>query len=302
VQDSVFDAVHVGSASRDLTEDDPRGWRLGGGVSYASLTTARLGLRTAAVVGVDRTTSSAAELDLLREAGVTLHLASVAQAPVFRNEESAGGRVQTLIAPASPLHWLQLPEDWRGAHAWSLVPVAGEVADDWAAIADPALVALGWQGLLRSLVAGAVVTIRGAAPSPLVTRADIVGVSEHDLAPGTNAADLLAMLKPRAILVVTDGSRGGRTLRRDAGRGVDVRSYEAVAAARTVDPTGAGDVFLAAFLAVTLRPDLADRISGRASGVDLRFAATAASFVVESAGLGGVPMLDSVRERLARSV
>ena len=44
------DVVHVGSASRDLTDDDPRGWRLGGGVTFAALTTARLGLRTAAVI------------------------------------------------------------------------------------------------------------------------------------------------------------------------------------------------------------------------------------------------------------
>jgi hypothetical protein len=32
----------------------PRGWRLGGGATYAALTTARLGLRTAAVVGGGR--------------------------------------------------------------------------------------------------------------------------------------------------------------------------------------------------------------------------------------------------------
>src|SRR5436190_985351 len=48
-----IDVLHIGSASRDLTPDDPRGWRLGGGVTYAALTTARLGLRTAAYIGVD---------------------------------------------------------------------------------------------------------------------------------------------------------------------------------------------------------------------------------------------------------
>ncbi len=53
MSDAAIEVLHVGSASRDLTDDDPRGWRLGGGVTYAALTTARLGLRTAAVVGVD---------------------------------------------------------------------------------------------------------------------------------------------------------------------------------------------------------------------------------------------------------
>ena len=47
------EVVVVGAASRDVAADDPRGWRLGGGVTYSALTTARLGLRTAALVGVD---------------------------------------------------------------------------------------------------------------------------------------------------------------------------------------------------------------------------------------------------------
>ena len=53
------EVVHVGSACRDLAPDDPRGWRLGGGVTYAALTTARLGLRTAAIIGVDATAATA---------------------------------------------------------------------------------------------------------------------------------------------------------------------------------------------------------------------------------------------------
>ena len=68
-------------ASRSSTSDRPRatsrptiprGWRLGGGVTYAALTTARLGLRTAAVVGVDREASRAHELDAMRDAGVDI--------------------------------------------------------------------------------------------------------------------------------------------------------------------------------------------------------------------------------------
>ena len=45
------DIVVVGAASRDRVEDDPRGWRLGGAVSYAALAIARLGLRVGALVG-----------------------------------------------------------------------------------------------------------------------------------------------------------------------------------------------------------------------------------------------------------
>src|SRR3954451_24431991 len=74
VDTRTIEVLHVGSASRDLTSDDPRGWRLGGGVTYAALTTARLGLRTAALIGVDDEGATADELDLLRSAGVELVL------------------------------------------------------------------------------------------------------------------------------------------------------------------------------------------------------------------------------------
>ena len=40
--DPAPDVVVVGAAARDIAPDDPRGWRLGGGVSYSALTTARL--------------------------------------------------------------------------------------------------------------------------------------------------------------------------------------------------------------------------------------------------------------------
>ena len=83
-----IEVLHVGSASRDVTADDPRGWRLGGGVTYAALTTARLGLRTAALIGVDEAGAVADELDLLRAAGVELVLERLAEAPIFDNRET----------------------------------------------------------------------------------------------------------------------------------------------------------------------------------------------------------------------
>src|SRR6476619_3904917 len=82
------EVVHVGSACRDLADDDPRGWRLGGGVTYATLTTARLGLRTAAVIGVDDAARDAEELDLLRAAGADLLLVPLSEGPVYHNLET----------------------------------------------------------------------------------------------------------------------------------------------------------------------------------------------------------------------
>lgn len=62
--------------------------------------------------------------------------------------------------------------------------------------------------------------------------------------------------------------------------------------AREVDPTGAGDVFAAAFL-VSLR-------RREAVATAARFAAAAAAISVEGFGLGAIPTRAVIEERLLR--
>jgi len=290
------EVVVVGSASRDLAGDDPRGWRLGGSVTYAALTNARLGVRTAAVIGLDPPAFESHELELLVRAGVELLRVPLPHGPVFRNVESRGGRVQTCVDPGRPLPLVAVPGAWRGARAWMLAPVAGELDDAWAdQIPADAFVALGWQGLLRTLRAGALVIRRAPAPGGLVRRADVVSLSEHDFAPGTPLADLASFLHPGAWLVVTNGVAGGRLADVTASGLGRVERYPAIAAGREVDATGAGDTFLAALVASVVRAT-----AGEARPVpDLRFAAAAASFTVEGPGLKAVPDRAAVLGRLA---
>lgn len=301
--DERIDVVHVGSASRDLTPDDPRGWRLGGGVTYAALTTARLGLRTAAFIGVDEAGAGADELGLLRDAGVELRLARLAEAPIFENRESPAGRVQTFHAVGLPLPVPTVPARWREARAWSLVPVAGEVADAWVeVIPAEAYVAIGWQGMLRDLVAGSRVVRRAPAPSILVRRADLVGVSHHDVAQGTTLAALVALLHPGADLLVTEGRHGGLLVRVGESGAHETLRYLPTSTDGEADPTGAGDIFLAALLASVLRPSIAgpERPRRPAGSPDLRFAAAAGSLAVEALGLTGAPDLAAVLARQTR--
>ncbi len=123
------EVLHVGSACRDVAPDDPRGWRLGGGVTYSALTTARLGLRTAAVVGVDDTARDADELTMLRQAGVDLLLVHLDEGPIYHNVETPAGRVQTCVQRGIPLPVPALPESWLAARTWMVAPVADEVHD-----------------------------------------------------------------------------------------------------------------------------------------------------------------------------
>jgi sugar/nucleoside kinase (ribokinase family) len=224
----------------------------------------------------------------------------LAESPVFDNRETPAGRTQTCLAPGQRLPVADLPATWRAAPAWSLVPVAGEVDDAWASLVpEPAFVALGWQGWLRDLVAGCDVARRTPTSSLLLRRADLVGVSRHDLPPEANPRDLRRLLGPRAVLLVTDGERGGCLLRAVDDEAGQSWRYEAVPPDREIDSTGAGDTYLGTLLATLVHPSLIGD-SEADLGADLAFAAAAASLVIERPGLLGVPDVAAARARWRR--
>jgi sugar/nucleoside kinase (ribokinase family) len=298
---SLPDVVVVGAASRDLTTDDPRGWRLGGGVSYSALTTARLGLRTAALIGADPIAAEADELGLLREAGVDVRLAPLEHGPVLRNVERLEGRLQECHDPSDALPVEALPTEWRASAGWILAPVAAELPDGWAAVPpEAAIVALGWQGLLRDLRPGEPVRRVPPQAGPLLARADLVGLSRDDVDPDTALESLAAFLRHDALLVVTQGDRGGIVVAGGPDGPAGLRRYPAIRSRAPVDPTGAGDVFLAALAAARIQPRL---VGGRiGQGFDLLLAAAVASLVLEAPGLHGVPTRDAVRQRMAEGL
>ena len=167
----------VGAASRDLDAADPRGWRLGGTVSYASIAAAHLGLRVRALIGVDDEASRAHELDVIRSAGVEVELLRLEHGPVFDNRQTAQGRIQQAIQPSDRIPADALPQDWRHADGALLGPVADELGDDWsshAVIPTPTVVALSWQGLLRKLAPGKPVGHLPLRRTTLVARADML--------------------------------------------------------------------------------------------------------------------------------
>ena len=286
----------AGAACRDIVDDDPRGWRLGGGVSYSALTIARLGLPTRAIVGVDAEAATATELDLLREAGVDLRLVPLRRGPVFANIERPDGRLQIAHQSSDPLPVDAVPDEWRDSRGWLLAPVADELPDDWAAApAADAIVAVGWQGLLRELVPGEPVRRVEPVPEPIVRRADLASISREDVHSETPVDALVGFLRDGATLVMTQGDRGG-IMATSAGGRVRLRHYPAVRTPRPVDPTGAGDTFLAALTAAWVEPRL---VGGRKGGQDLLVAAAAASLVLERRGLAGVPDREAVARRMA---
>lgn len=290
----------VGSASRDHAADDPRGWRLGGPATYGALTLARLGLGPRVLLGVDEAASRAEELEWLREAGAEVVLAHLPEGPVLDNIETPEGRIQRCETPGAPLPPSELPRSWRSAPSWLIAPVAAELDAAWADVPpDRAFVALGWQGLLRTLSPGATVARRPPEASRLLGRARLVGVSRTDLEPAIADAELLSVLRTPVTLAITDGARGGRVLTLIESGTLTERRYPAIRARDVVDPTGAGDAFLAGMMAGLLGHPLAG--SGR-RGSEVRLAAALGSLIVERPGLAGVPRLDEVAVRLASSL
>ena len=216
-----IEVVHVGSACRDVAPEDPRGWRIGGGVMYAALTTARLGLRTAAVVGVDAEAAGAAELSNAGRRRGRDPAGPPAGGPDLSQRRDAGRARPDLRPARGAVAVPTLPSAWMAAPGWSIVPVAGEVRDDWAdVIPRDAHVALAWQGFLRDLRAGE--RVRQLAPrgSPIIRRADLIGVSRHDVAPDVSLETLQRLVRPGADLLITEGEAGGLLMR----LGMEVRA------------------------------------------------------------------------------
>ncbi|HEX7491342.1 MAG TPA: PfkB family carbohydrate kinase [Candidatus Limnocylindrales bacterium] len=237
---------------------------------------------------MDAAAAVAEELALLESAGVSLRRFRLEHGPVFENIEADGHRRQRWLSGSDRMGVGILPEEWREAAAWLLAPSAGELGEDWAGlIPDDAAVGLGWQGLLREFSDDGWVRKVDPQPSALAVAAGLVVASMDDV----NAeirVDSLRVAAPAASIVLTAGAGGGVALSRGK-----VLRYFAAPAPAVVDPTGAGDVFLAALMTAWL-------VTGeRASARSLRFAAVAASFAVEGIGLAGVPTREQVRQRLA---
>ena len=282
----------VGAAARDIDHSDPRGWRLGGTVAYASLAAARLGVHVRALVGVDDQTATADELEILRTAGVDLRTVPIDRGPVFDNRQTPAGRVQVAYQASDRIAAAALPDAWRMADAVLLGPVANELGDDWANVFPRSeLVALAWQGLLRRLVQGQPVEPLPLTKTPLTVRADVILISAEDVLSGdTLLGDLLGFGQQ---LLLTHGEKGAASLIRGHGTWAGW-AVPALPRRQPIDPTGAGDVFLAGWLVANLLAPGAGEVSRLGLG------SVVAGLKVGKSGLPGTPTVQEVCQELAR--
>ncbi len=257
----------VGHVSRDELPDGSV--RLGGTVTYASLTAAALGWQVHAL------TSAALPLEL--PAGVIWQVRPAVQTTTFYLQTGAEGRTLFLKARADTLTPADLPSDWPTPQVLHLGPVAAECAPEWVEVfAGRTLVGLTLQGWLRQAdETGRVRYAEWQQAEDVLPRVQVAVLSREDVA--GDEARFLRWARLCPLLVVTDGPR--RVTWFADGDGVP--HEVAVTPRPEVDATGAGDIFAAAlFIALA---------QGQAPAVAIRWAACLAGQSVTRPGLAGVP-------------
>jgi 1D-myo-inositol 3-kinase len=271
---AIPDYVVIGHVTHDLVPQG--GFRAGGTATYSALAAERLGLS----VGV---LTSARVAPVFDSACVQVHCRAAEDTTTFENVYTAGARRQYIRAVAGLLTLADVPADWGQAPIIHLGPVAQEVAPALVESFPHSLVGLTPQGWLRRWDAqGLVSPTELTDAASLLGAAGVVVLSLEDL--GGDRQRLERYRSWARLLVLTVGREGAIVFSK--GQQQRVPAYVVA----EVDPTGAGDIFAAAYF-VRLH-ETGDVIEAA------RFANSAASFVVEGVGTASVPSREQVEWRL----
>jgi sugar/nucleoside kinase (ribokinase family) len=279
IQDNKRTYLLVGHVTRDLQPDNT--FTIGGTVTYASVVVKQLGWRPIIVTAADPQFNPPTYL-----ADVDWRILPSPATTTFRNEYDAHGHRRQTIGPvAEPIRPADVPEDCRQITLVHLCPLAQELTpaitdlfEDSPLIATP-------QGWMRYWDDQGLVSVgdwKGAAE--LLPKLQVAVVSIEDIAGHWETAEKWAAQIP--ILIVTQGEQGCTVLRQGKRQAVPPRP------AQPTDPTGAGDVFAAAFFVRYYETDNPWQAA--------RFANVTASMAIERPGPEGAPSRAEIEAYLAQ--
>ncbi len=269
-----IDYLVIGHITRDLT---PGGPRLGGTAAFAALTAQVIGLRVGIV------TSWAADLPLgpLATTPIANYFSDVTT--TFENLPTDHGRIQIIHEVAPHLEFHMIPEAWRSASIVHLGPVAQEVDPGIIRYFHSALIGLTPQGWLRGWKSeGRVFHTEWPEAPFMLQEAGAVVISSEDVDGDESRIEEMAGSTP--ILAVTEAGDGSRLYWNG-----DVRRFRPPQVIE-VDPTGAGDIYAAAFFSRLF----ATRDPWEAA----RFATLLSAYSVSRPGLQGIPTPAEVEDSL----
>lgn len=263
----------IGHVTLDQTE---HGSLPGGSALYSALFASRMGLKAGIL------TSFGPEFPR----GVIPPEIEVVSIPspsttMFRHAIKNGRRALWLLDRAADIAGEKLPTLWETADLVYLCPVADEVDARLVCAFRDATIGVGPQGWMRSRDKGGFITPKGwDGASTVLSQSQALFVSEEDLPNEESIRDWFDLVP---VGFVTRGERGATLFVN--GEPYSVEGYRTDVA----DPTGAGDVFAAAFLIHYQRSQDAWEAGG--------FASAAGSLTVEGKGIAGVPDAGSLEAR-----
>jgi sugar/nucleoside kinase (ribokinase family) len=262
----VLDYLIIGHVARDITPD---GWTWGGTAYYSAITAQRLGARVGVVTAV-------AEADALRAAlpDIDLHIVPTERTTTFENRYRGDERDQILHHAAPPLTLADIPAAWRTTRLIHIAPIAQEIAPEVLPALADSFLGVTPQGFLRDWNAAGKVGYRPLADEDTrFATVDVLVFSAEDV--GHDLAAMQALIKTVPLAVVTQASDGVSVYHQ--GQVYPMPSRPAT----VVDPTGAGDVFAAAYFL--------DLYQHRHPLEAAAFANVVASFAIEAQGTAGIP-------------
>jgi sugar/nucleoside kinase (ribokinase family) len=262
-------------------DDTPSGPRIGGSAAYAALAAQALGMNA----GIFTAWGEELPLGLLQDIPI-VNIGADASTR-FENTYGPLGRSQRVLQQAPFLEFHMLPEAWRDARILHLAPVAREVSPRILKYFDEALIGVTPQGWLREWdESGCVQTGEWIEAEHVLGRADACIVGLEDLQGDLARVEQMAAVCP--ILVVTEGKIGATLYMHGEEHKIVAPEIE------EVDPTGAGDIFAAAFLVrLHLTGDALDAA---------RFATQLAALSVQRAGLDSTPTRDEIYDLMAEAL
>jgi sugar/nucleoside kinase (ribokinase family) len=256
----MFDACVIGHVVQDFntiqgSESAPRP---GGTAYYAAMAYRGLGLDTAVITSL-ATEHESALLGELRDSGVEVFNLPSPATTVFHNSYDPNDpdiRVQRVSAQAAPIDLAHMPQ--VPARIYHLGPLTQKDMDPEiprACAETGTLVALDAQGLTRSVVNGRVVAAGYAHARHVLPNIRILKADADEILALTGRPSVIEAVQDVARagvqeVIVTRGGQGSSV--HGEGRTVD---FGAVPPRATVDATGCGDTYLAAYLARRLTSD-----------------------------------------------
>ena len=278
---SMFDVCVIGPVvwDRNFYGNLERKPQPGGVAYYASMTYCRLGLSTAVVTKVAGNDEWAL-LRELRSNGVEVFNLPTKTTTTFENHYSTDNfdvRVQRVGSRAEIIRLTEFPEIRANTvHFGPLTPDDIELDIMVPGLSPFSTIALDAQGLVREIVDGAVVAKERVDHGHWLRFVDVLKVDTQELliyAGSASPSNAVRGLLARGVdeLVVTDGSLGSTVFRHGESFRID-----AVRPRRSVDVTGCGDTFLAAYMAKRMTSEDIEECG--------EFASAAASINLESSG------------------